>query len=104
MRLWSQHPRHLDVSGLVALCREALLAQAVLRGETQGYRRHPYFVRFRAPPLPASSIAGTPEGDARGVVDWERAAYLVRKPQHPFGDDVELNLRASGGDRVRLDA
>ena len=100
MRRWSLHPRHLDVSGLVALWREALLAQAVLRG----YRRHPYFVRFRAPPLPASSIAGTPEGDARGVVDWGRAAYLVRKPQHSFGDDVELNLRASGGNRVRLDA
>ena len=29
MRLWSLHPRYLDAKGLVALWREALLAQAV---------------------------------------------------------------------------
>ena len=33
MRLWSLHPRYLDRAGLVALWREALLAQAVLRGD-----------------------------------------------------------------------
>ncbi|HEU5178767.1 MAG TPA: pyrimidine dimer DNA glycosylase/endonuclease V, partial [Burkholderiales bacterium] len=32
MRLWSLHPKYLDARGLVALWREALLAQAVLRG------------------------------------------------------------------------
>ena len=41
MRLWSIHPRYLDSMGLVALWREALLAQAVLRGETKGYKFHP---------------------------------------------------------------
>lgn len=30
------HPRYLDAKGLVALWREALLVQAVLRGETRG--------------------------------------------------------------------
>src|SRR5262249_19353120 len=41
MRLWTVHPRYLDPQGLVALWREALLARAVLRGETKGYRHHP---------------------------------------------------------------
>lgn len=48
MRLWSLHPRHLDARGLVALWREGLLARAVLRGRTRGYRRHPQLDRFRA--------------------------------------------------------
>jgi len=46
VRLWSLHPKYLDARGLVALWREALLAQAVLRGETRGYRHHPQLVRF----------------------------------------------------------
>ena len=46
MRLWSLHPKYLDARGLVALWREALLAQAVLRGETRGYRHHPQLTRF----------------------------------------------------------
>src|SRR5690606_6899395 len=41
MRLWSLHPRYLDRQGLLALWREALLARAVLRGETRGYTLHP---------------------------------------------------------------
>jgi len=57
MRLWSLHPRHLDPRGLVALWREGLLAQAVLKGETRGYRRHPQLARFRAQAAPLSSIA-----------------------------------------------
>jgi pyrimidine dimer DNA glycosylase len=48
MRLWSLHPKYLDPQGLVALWREALLAQAVIRGETRGYRSHPQLDRFRA--------------------------------------------------------
>lgn len=54
MRLWTLHPKYLDAAGLVALWREALLAQKVLRGETKGYK-HPL---FRIVP-----------GDVR---DWER--------------------------------
>jgi len=57
MRLWSIHPRYLDATGLVALWREALLAQAVLRGETRGYRHHPQLERFRSAPSPQGSIA-----------------------------------------------
>ena len=56
MRLWSLHPRHLDPQGLVALWREALLAKAVLRGETRGYRHHPQLERFNAHPQPRSAI------------------------------------------------
>ena len=37
MRLWSLHPRCLDAKGLVALWREGLLAQEVLRGKTRDY-------------------------------------------------------------------
>lgn len=46
MRLWSLHPRYLDPQGLVALWRESLLAKAVLRGETRGYKHHPQLERF----------------------------------------------------------
>jgi hypothetical protein len=57
MRLWSLNPRYLDRMGLVALWREALLAQAVLRGETRGYRYHPQLIRFRNHPDPEGAIA-----------------------------------------------
>ena len=57
MRLWSIHPKYLDPQGLVALWREALLAQAVLRGETRGYRNHPQLQRFQSAPAPVSAIS-----------------------------------------------
>jgi hypothetical protein len=56
VRLWSLHPRYLDPQGLVALWREALLAKAVLRGETRGYRHHPQLERFRSHAFPRSAI------------------------------------------------
>jgi hypothetical protein len=56
MRLWTLHPRHLDAAGLVALWREALLAQAVLLGRTRGYTRHPQLQRFQAAADPTASI------------------------------------------------
>ena len=57
MRLWTLHPRHLDAVGLVALWREALLAQAVLLGRTRGYTRHPQLQRFQSAANPVASIA-----------------------------------------------
>lgn len=57
MRLWSLHPRYLDAKGLVALWREALLAQAVLAGLTRGYRHHPQLARFRDSAAPEDYIA-----------------------------------------------
>jgi len=60
MRIWSLHPKYLDARGLIALWRETLLAQAVLRGATRGYTHHPQLARFRA------------QADAPGCV----AAYL----------------------------
>src|SRR3954468_15394774 len=57
MRLWTLHPRHLDAAGLVALWREALLAQAVLLGRTRGYTRHPQLQRFRSADDPLAFIA-----------------------------------------------
>ncbi len=57
MRLWTLHPKYLDPQGLVALWREALLAQAVLQGETKGYRHHPQLERYRQHPDPLRAIA-----------------------------------------------
>lgn len=57
MRIWSLHPQYLDARGLVALWREALLAQAVLGGATRGYRHHPQLARFRRHASPAGAIA-----------------------------------------------
>jgi hypothetical protein len=57
MRLWSLHPKYLDAKGLVALWREALLAQAVLKGNTIGYRHHPQLLRFKSHADPLAAIA-----------------------------------------------
>lgn len=71
MRLWTLHPKYLDPQGLVTAWREALLARAVLRGQTRGYRHHPQLQRFRDAPSPRSAInaylsALLEEADARG--------------------------------------
>ena len=56
MRLWTLHPKYLDAKGLVALWREALLARAVLKGATKGYRHHPQLERFRSHASPLAAI------------------------------------------------
>ena len=58
MRLWSLHPRQLDVRGLVALWREGLLARKVLEGKTRGYTKHPQLARFRVCPDPVAAVDG----------------------------------------------
>ncbi len=57
MRLWTIHPCHLDPRGLVALWREALLARAVLRDRTRGYRYHPQLERFQECERPLAAIS-----------------------------------------------
>lgn len=57
MRLWTLHPKYLDAKGLVALWREALLAQKVLQGKTKGYRHHPQLLRFKAQDKPLAALA-----------------------------------------------
>jgi hypothetical protein len=86
MRLWTIHPKYLDAQGLVALWREALLARAVLRGRTRGYRNHPQLDRFREHDAPRSAInaylaAVHAEATARGY------AFDKRKigPLRPVG-------------------
>jgi len=71
MRLWSLHPQYLDAKGLVALWREALLAQNVLRGNTKGYKNHPQLLRFKQTDDPIAAIgtylsAVADEADKRG--------------------------------------
>ncbi|MBF0272277.1 MAG: DNA lyase [Magnetococcales bacterium] len=56
MRLWSLHPGYLDSAGLVAVWREGLLAQKVLRGMTRGYRHHPQLIRFRQTDDPVGAV------------------------------------------------
>lgn len=56
MRLWSIHPKYLDSKGLVALWREALLAQKVLQGQTKGYKNHPQLIRFKQQKNPLQFI------------------------------------------------
>jgi hypothetical protein len=90
VRLWSIHPRHLDAAGLVAVWREGLLARAVLRGVTVGYRHHPQLARFRAARSPILLLdsylsAVCDEADCRG---------------YAF-DRSKLGRRRAGG-RVRI--
>lgn len=57
MRLWSIHPKYLDPKGLVAVWREGLLALAVVKGATRGYRNHPQLIRFRAAADPVVAVS-----------------------------------------------
>lgn len=71
MRLWSIHPKYLDRQGLLALWRESLLAQKVLRHQTKGYRNHPQLIRFKNCKNPQRAIASylhliTEEAQNRG--------------------------------------
>lgn len=71
MRLWSISPAYLDAKGLVALWREALLAQNVLAGNTRGYKNHPQLNRFKETTNPLGAIASylrivAQEADIRG--------------------------------------
>jgi hypothetical protein len=82
MRLWSLHPKYLDSKGLVALWREALLAQAVLRGRTRGYRHHPQLTRFRSHARPLTAISSYLyevylEAEARGYSFDRRKIRIV---------------------------
>ena len=70
MRLWTVHPRYLDSVGLVALWREGLLAQAVLRGLTRGYRNHPQLIRFRNHPDPQAAIGAYLEAVHEESLGW----------------------------------
>ncbi|HOK41630.1 MAG TPA: pyrimidine dimer DNA glycosylase/endonuclease V [bacterium] len=56
MRLWSITPDYLDVKGLLALWREALLAKAVLENKTIGYKNHPQLIRFKNYENPLKAI------------------------------------------------
>lgn len=56
MRLWSLAPTYLDSKGLGAVWREGLLAQAVLLGRTQGWRRHSHLLRFQVHEKPLDAI------------------------------------------------
>lgn len=90
MRLWTLHPKYLDARGLVAVWREGLLAQAVLRGRTTGYTRHPQLVRFRESASPVASIG----------------AYLVGLHEEATRRGYRFDRRkiARPGQRVRLRA
>ncbi len=82
MRLWTLHPRYLDAKGLVAVWREALLAQKVLAGLTRGYTRHPQLTRFREHKRPLKLIGAFLSGIAD---EAERRGYAfdrsrIREP------------------------
>jgi Pyrimidine dimer DNA glycosylase len=86
MRLWSVHPKYLDARGLVALWREALLAQAVLRGRTTGYRHHPQLQRVRAQPSPVGAIA-----------DYLRTVHAEAKRRGYYFDSQRISRARGSG-------
>ena len=88
MRIWSLHPKYLDPQGLVALWREALLAQAVLQGNTRGYQAHPQLERFRAQRSSVAAIgayllAVWSEADARGY-SFDRGKITSARSHKPI--------------------
>lgn len=56
MHIWSLHPKYLDIKGLLAVWREALLAKHVLEGKTKGYKNHPQLIRFKQMKNPLHAI------------------------------------------------
>jgi len=97
MRLWSLHPNQLDSKGLVALWREGLLALAVAKGLTRGYRHHPQLVRFtscREPVLTLERylLAVHDEASARGY-SFDRSKLAVE----PQGRPVRSRLTVTQG-------
>ena len=88
MRLWSLHPRYLDAKGLVALWREALLAQAVVSGTTKGYRNQPQLQRFRTHSSPVAATAAYlsavhAEATARGY-SFDAGKIGAGRAAHPI--------------------
>lgn len=89
MRLWTIHPKYLDTMGLLAVWREGLLAQKVLRGETRGYRAHPQLDRFRAHNEPIQAVGAYLRAifdeaatrlynfDRRKILSAERSASIL---------------------------
>jgi len=100
MRLWSIHPKYLDRAGLLAVWREALLAKAVLRGKTLGYRSHPQLERFRAAPGPVKAIdeylAGVHEEATGRGYRFDRSKFwrrqeVPRMPVHAGQLEYEMH-------------
>jgi len=89
MRLWSIHPKYLDAKGLVALWREGLLAQKVLKGETRGYRNHPQLDRFKATRDPTSAIG--------------KYLYHVHKESLRRNYNFDLTKICNTKSRIRID-
>jgi Pyrimidine dimer DNA glycosylase len=116
MRLWSLHPSMLDRVGLVALWREALLAQKVLLGQTKGYRFHPQLKRFGATRDPVTAIstylwAVADEASARGYnfdvskIAKRRSAISISVTRGQLKFEVEhLRNKLRARDRERLRA
>ena len=94
MRLWSIHPKHLDAAGLVALWREALLAQAVLAGKTRGYTKHPQLERFRASKAPLKAI-GTYLSEVQN--EAERRGYKFDKGKIMYPRKLAAKMPVTDG-------
>jgi len=76
------HPRYLDTKGLLALWREALLAQAALAGRTRGYTNHPQLDRFKSARDPLAAIGAYleevhAEGRSRGYF-FDSSKIIIR--------------------------
>jgi hypothetical protein len=107
IRLWSLHLSLLDARGLVALWREALLAQKVLQGKTAGYRSHPQLRRFREAAEPVAAVSAylwavhdeaTRRGFAFDASKVARVGYAwTRRVQKRFArDSAAAMVRAVG--------
>ena len=82
------HPEYLDAKGLVALWREALLAQNVLLDNTKGYKTHPQLDRFKKTSNPDGAIAWylksiISEAERRGC-NFNRSKIVNKKIKSPM--------------------
>jgi hypothetical protein len=87
MRLWSLDPALLDRQGLLACWREALLAQAVLLGHTQGYTQHPQLDRFLEHPQPLVAMSAYLHG-VRDEATRRGYAFDAQRISRPLDEDT----------------
>jgi hypothetical protein len=86
------HPCYLDSKGLVALWREALLAQKVLQGITKGYKKHPQLRRFKKSANPVGAIANYLAHIASEAEERNYSFNRAKIEAETFEGTIEVNL------------
>jgi len=104
MRIWSLHPKYLDKKGLLALWREGLGVQSIIKNGKKGYRNHPQVMRFLQQKKPLEAIADYleyvyRESESRGyrfnreLIDRSAGDSKIKVAEGQLTHEFELLIR-----------